>query len=394
MTMLRRGLLALSVVLVALLARGAHAQVTAGTLYWLDTSHGTPTLNQADANGNAIASVALGAGTLPEGLAMDASGNVYWTEAMASGGRVQRAGPTLGSIATLVSGQSSPRGIAVDHAGGSIYWTTSNLVLGALVRRCALDGSGFTNLIPLAPAANPRGIAVDHAGGKLYWADFGQNALFRANLDGSNPELWLPLAAKTRPYGVALDLDTQQIYWTEYQLGRIRRMPLAGGTVTTLITGLSNPTYLVLDGNTGFMFWSEGGAGAQAIYKGSMEGGWRTALGLPLAAYGGLAFQGDPNVSAPPGGTLLPAEFALKPLAPNPSRGPVRAAFELPRESHVRLTVIDLQGREVAVLADRTYPAGRHEAAWDAGRSLPAGMYFVRMVSEGRAWTRRLVRAR
>lgn len=392
--MSRRFLLALSIILCTLLPSAALAQVTAGTLYWLDTRFGAPTLNQADANGNAISSVALGAGTLPEGLAMDASGNVYWTEAVASGGRIQRAGPTLGSIATLVSGQSSPRGIAVDHPGGYIYWTTSNLFLGSQVRRSALDGSGFTNLITLAPTANARGIAVDHAGGKLYWADFGQNSIHRANLDGSSPELFLQLAAKTRPYGVALDLDAQQIYWAEYQTGRIRRASLAGGLPLSVLTGLSNPTYLVLDPNTGFMFWSEGGAGAQAIYKGSMEGGSRTALGLPLTAYGGLAFQFDPNVSAPPTPDLLPAEFALKPLSPNPSHGPVRAAFELPRESHVRMSVIDLQGREVAVLADRTYPAGRHEASWDSGRQAPAGVYFVRMVVGGRSWMRRLVRAR
>lgn len=43
----------------------------------------------------------------------------------------------------------------------------------------------------------------------------------------------------------------------------------------------------------------------------------------------------------------------------------VRLAFALPRESRVRLRVIDLQGREVAVLANGTLPAGRHEASWN-----------------------------
>jgi hypothetical protein len=142
------------------------------------------------------------------------------------------------------------------------------------------------------------------------------------------------------------------------------------------------------------MYWSEGGAGAQHIYKGPMAGGVATLLALPLTTYGGLAFVPNASVGAPP--EALPVEFALAPLAPNPARGPVRAEFALPRESHVRLSVIDLQGREVAVLADRTYPAGRHEASWDAnaGRPAPAGVYFVRMVVGGRAWMRRLVRTR
>ena len=387
---MRRHLLpALLMVASSLLATAARAQA----LYWLDTSFNAPTLNKSDAMGNAISSVALNAGTLPEGLAIDASGNVYWTEAVISGARVQRADPSLAGITTLVNGGSSLRGIAVDAADGALYWTTSNLFIGCYVRKSALDGSGFTNLVAVGSEANLRGIAVDHNGGKIYWADFDRDALYRANLDGSLLELWLQLPAYTRPYGVAIDPGAQQIYWTEYT-GSIQRAPLAGGDLTTLITGLANPTYVALDPASGQMYWSEGGAGAQHIYKGPMAGGSKVALALPLTTYGGLAFFGDEVTSAPPGS--LPLEFALAPLAPNPSRGPVGTEFALPRESHVRLSVIDLQGREVAVLADGTYPAGRHEASWNtnAGRPIPAGVYFVRLVVGGKAWMRRLVRVR
>ena len=370
-------------------AAAAHAQ----SLFWLDTNFLAPTLNKSDALGNNILSVALTAQTLPEGLACDANGNVYWTEAVASNGRVQRVNSSLASATTLVTGNSVMRGIAVDNAGGKLYWTTSLLFIGSTVRRSALNGSGFTNLIMLGNTANPRGIAVDHDGGKIYWADFDADALYRSNLDGSGQELWLQLASGSRPYGVAIDGRAQQhIYWTEYA-GKIRRRSLAGGNSTTLVGGLSNPTYITLDLVGGQMYWSEGGNGAQHIYKAPMAGGVRTMLALPLTTYGGLAFFGNPSVSAPPTPDALPTEFALAPLAPNPARGAVRAEFELPREGHVRLTVMDLQGREVAVLADRTYPAGRHEASWNAGRSVPAGMYFVRMVTGGRAWMRRLVRA-
>jgi DNA-binding beta-propeller fold protein YncE len=389
-----RAWIALMLLAGSLWASALHAQPSLGILYWLDTNFGAPTLNKADAVGNAIASIALGAGTLPEGLACDASGNVYWTEAVANGARIQRAAPNFGNIETVVSGSSTNRGIAVDAADGKLYWTTSNLFLGSLVRSSTLNGGSFTTLIMLGSGANPRGVAVDHAGGKLYWADFDQNALYRANLDGSGMELFQQLIAKSRPYGVAIDAATQEIFWTEYQTGRIRRELLVGGAITTVISGLANPTYLVLDPFTGQMFWSEGGAGAQSIYRGSSAGGPKTSLGLPLTTYGGLAFIADPNVSAPPKPSALPVEFALAPLSPNPSRGLVRGEFAVPRESQVRVSVIDLQGREMAILADGTFPAGRHELSWNAGRSAPAGIYFVRMVIGGRAWMRRLVRAR
>ena len=168
-------------------------------------------------------------------------------------------------------------------------------------------------------------------------------------------------------------------------------MLLAGGAVVTLLSGLSNPTYLALDPGSGVMYWSEGGAGAQHIYRSQMTGGSKTVLPLPLMAYGGLAFQPSGQVSAPP--NAAPLEFALAPLAPNPARGPVRATFTVPHECHVRLSVIDLMGREVVVIADGSYPEGRHEASWDsnAGKRVPAGIYFMRMVVGERAWTRRFV---
>jgi len=380
------------ILLLAFAVAGLPVAAGAQVLYWLDTNFTTPTLNKADALGNAIASVGLPNSTLPEGLATYSGGKVFWAEACLSGARIQRAAPTLASITTLVSGGSALRGVAVDDAAGTIYWTSSNLVTGSRITRSALNGSGAIILNSLGAAANPRGIAVDHAGGKIYWADFDQDAIYRANLDGTLMELWQSLPANSHPYGVAFD-PVGQIYWTEYA-GKIRRAPTAGGASVTLLASLSNPTYIALNPAGGQMYWSEGGAGAQHIYRAPMiVGGSRTTLALPLTTYGGLAFQPNAIVSTPPD-VALPQEFALAPLSPNPSAGPVRAEFALPHESQVRLSVIDLQGREVSVLVDGTLPAGRHEASWKNinGRPIPAGVYFVRLAAEGRAWSRRLTR--
>ena len=88
-----------------------------------------------------------------------------------------------------------------------------------------------------------------------------------------------------------------------------------------------------------------------------------------------------------PHGDGVPTEYALGGIVPNPSRGTARLHFALPAAAHVRLRVFDTQGREVAVLADRAYPAGRHDVAWDTrGRTAPpSGIYFVRMDVAGRA---------
>jgi len=92
---------------------------------------------------------------------------------------------------------------------------------------------------------------------------------------------------------------------------------------------------------------------------------------------GQVAFFGP--LSATAGAPL--AAFGLARLAPNPSQGPTRVEFTVPRESRVRLSILDLQGRELAVLAEGAHPPGRYQATW-SGRTdrgdVPPGLYFVR----------------
>jgi SprB-like repeat protein len=83
----------------------------------------------------------------------------------------------------------------------------------------------------------------------------------------------------------------------------------------------------------------------------------------------------------------VPTSVALGKPTPNPSAGPVRLRYALPATTAVRVSVLDLQGREVAVLADGTRPAGWGWATWDGatrdGRA-PGGVYFIRLKAGGR----------
>ena len=78
----------------------------------------------------------------------------------------------------------------------------------------------------------------------------------------------------------------------------------------------------------------------------------------------------------------VPREFALGRPAPNPARGPVTFAVDVPTTADVRVIVYDALGREVLVLTDGERPAGRHAVRLDADR-LAAGVYIVRMTSGG-----------
>ena len=83
----------------------------------------------------------------------------------------------------------------------------------------------------------------------------------------------------------------------------------------------------------------------------------------------------------------------LAPVSPNPVRGAARFQYALPHESHVHLSVHDIQGRELFVLADGTYPVGRHAVDWPGvGRAaLDPGLYFVRLRVSGQTIVHRFV---
>jgi hypothetical protein len=102
------------------------------------------------------------------------------------------------------------------------------------------------------------------------------------------------------------------------------------------------------------------------------------------------------NVGVPNDGNV---GFHLDLVKPNPTRGPCDVMFSIGRGGPVSVVVYDLLGRETrAVARNAWFPAGRHTVVWDGrrqdGRSAGAGVYFVRVETEGGRWTRPLVMAR
>ena len=81
------------------------------------------------------------------------------------------------------------------------------------------------------------------------------------------------------------------------------------------------------------------------------------------------------------------ASLALAPPSPNPFQRSTRIRYTLPAAGNVDLVAYDLHGRVVRRLAGGTQPAGAHDALWDgrddAGRMVPSGPYFLRLVENG-----------
>jgi hypothetical protein len=83
-----------------------------------------------------------------------------------------------------------------------------------------------------------------------------------------------------------------------------------------------------------------------------------------------------------PGGTELTLTVDA-----NPSHHHASVRFTLPEAATVRLALYDVTGREVAVLADGSWPAGEGSAVIDASE-FPTGVYIVRLTAGGDSVTR------
>ncbi len=81
-------------------------------------------------------------------------------------------------------------------------------------------------------------------------------------------------------------------------------------------------------------------------------------------------------------------------IAPNPASASAKIDFALVREERVRISVVDIAGREAAILADGQMAPGSYSMLWDGRQGstrLPAGVYFVRWTSARKTMNRKLV---
>ena len=79
----------------------------------------------------------------------------------------------------------------------------------------------------------------------------------------------------------------------------------------------------------------------------------------------------------------LPLEFALKQNYPNPFNPTTLIEYQLPEESHIAMTVYDINGKNILTLINQIETAGVHTARWDgiddSGNPVSSGVYLLRI---------------
>lgn len=162
-------------------------------------------------------------------------------------------------------------------------------------------------------------------------------------------------------------------------------IPMAGAEVTAQCTG---PTSGIVRGNTG----SDGRVTLETPSSPDTTVAWcftvldvekSGCIYVPASNVVTEQCEGtSSNVSV--GGPMGPRALALR-VSPNPSRGESVIELTLPVMQRVRVTILDLRGRQVREVFSAPLPAGEHVFRWDgldaAGRVAGTGVYFVTVVA-------------
>jgi hypothetical protein len=83
--------------------------------------------------------------------------------------------------------------------------------------------------------------------------------------------------------------------------------------------------------------------------------------------------------------------LAMLGVSPNPTPGPLRAAFSLTGAGVTQLELFDVQGREVFAETSGRLGPGSHVVQMNPGDALPAGIYLLRVTTGGESRGARVV---
>jgi hypothetical protein len=150
--------------------------------------------------------------------------------------------------------------------------------------------------------------------------------------------------------------------------------------------------YLTEVNSNGNVLWGAGLAGLDSDGDGFSNG---TELQDPSGAWSagnpapgvyasvtnpGTATSKPPSAVESENGAALPGMPRLFPNYPNPFNPSTSISFDLPREMHITLHVLDTRGRNIAILLNEKKSAGPHTVQFDAS-SLTGGVYLAVLTS-------------
>jgi hypothetical protein len=317
------------------------------------------------------------------------------------------------------------------NQNGLFVQATATLGLGTVGwgwgdRWADLDSDGDQDLLYIAPGASPR-LLLNRGDGTFredssFIGVVGPSSLSSfADVDGDG-DLDIAIGDYDRQLARNL-LEQVPRARTPYLKVRVEEADglLTAHGATVCLRSLDDPRHpvqtRVVDGGSGYLGQDEytltfGGVGSGAFdlevsypsrpgsprvvgpRQNPLLGGVRPGDAAPQLVVvrpgGEISVHAVARPMAPTASALaLRAATAFRPAFPNPARASTRFEFTLAEGAVVSLEVLDLTGRRVRTLVREGRLAGPGNASWDLrddfGRPVPAGLYFARLVRDGRS---------
>lgn len=262
--------------------------VDATTAYWTatDVSRWNDVVMAVPLGGGTPVTLVSSDDTGISDIAIDAT-TLYWLTAHGQDGTVMKAPLNGGPPTTLATGQYGPHAMALD--ADSVYWTnngkvstTTSAYVDGSVMKVPLAGGAPTTL---ASGVYPFAIAVD--ANSVYWTDLRGGSVSRVPLEGGATTT---LASFRSAYSIAVDATS--IYWARGSGWHdVEKAPLAGGASITLAE-LQYPevaTNIAVDDTNAY--WITGDGKRWNVMKVPLTGGTPSTLASGQGIPGGLAMD-------------------------------------------------------------------------------------------------------
>ena len=235
-----------------------------------------------------IITVATGTGI--SNIAIDYS-SVYWTEGSGGGGKIVKVSKIGGTPSELVTGLEYPFGITVDSV--NVYWTQRNDAAAygpGSVKSVPLSGGIVTNLATIPNAGPYTDLTVDAS--NVFWTDYygsGGGGVRKVPIGGGSVT---QLSSGVSGWASPIAQDATDIYWTEMWNGSINKVSKNGGAVTTLISDSNGLTgdanSIALDAT--YVYWTISAGTVNRILK---AGGSPEVLASGLSNPTSIMIDGD-----------------------------------------------------------------------------------------------------
>ena len=124
--------------------------------------------------------------------------------------------------------------------------------------------------------------------------------------------------------------------------------------------------------------------------KGSFSATYEEAVGIyPLLGDARFSVQVSYGALDNAPVKVIPKDYALSPVYPNPFNPSATVRFDVPEVSRVELQVYDVTGKLVETLLNERMTAGQHQYTWQP-QELATGTYFLRLITTNQTFTQKV----